>query len=160
MPQRTCTRSPKHRDAGSPGSQQGLRETRNDLLKEQSAPLAKHPKNCVLVYGKRQLVGVKDNTIYVFKHDNFAGYHAYSVGGKELCTRLPTARAWVAERLGTSVKRCPPSGDSPFQAWAREARASSESFSEGGAWERSGVRGWRHSGAPPGGSTSPARAGL
>jgi hypothetical protein len=72
------------------------------------------PQHCVLVPGKRQYVGVKSATIYVFKHDNFAGYHAYPICGRELCTRFPSVQAWVAEQLGTDVKRLSRSTDIPF----------------------------------------------
>ena len=109
------TGNPKHGDAGVPGSARGVRDTRNTLSPQESEALANDRNNCIVVPGKRQLVGVKNGTIYVFQHDNFAGYHAYPVSGKELCSRFPSVQGWVAEKLGTDHKRLSRSEDIPVK---------------------------------------------
>ena len=93
--------NPKHEQAGVGGR----RGTRLDLTVSEASLLLNDPAWCLVVPGKRQLVGVKDGRIYVFQEDGTGGYHAYPSTGNEVFTKYPTVASRVAALLGTDIKR-------------------------------------------------------
>jgi len=115
MTDRNYTGNPKHGDAGLHGGARGVRGTQNSLSPEEAQSLLNDPNNCIVIPGKRQRVGVENHTIYVFQHDNTTGYHAYPICGNELCSKYPSAQAWVATKLDTDVKRLSRSKEIPFR---------------------------------------------
>ena len=93
--------NPKHEGPGA----RGRKGTRLDLSPTEASQLLNDPIRCFEVPGKRQLVAVKDDKIYVFQDDGAGGYHAYPTTGNEVCTKYPAVAQRVASLLGTDVKR-------------------------------------------------------
>jgi hypothetical protein len=73
-----------------------------DLSETEAKRLLNDKRSCFPVHGKRQLVGVKDNKIYVFQDDNAGAYHAYRISGKECCSKYSSISRKIAELLGVN----------------------------------------------------------
>ena len=93
--------NPKHEKPGA-GGRKG---SKLDLSSREAEKLLNDRAHCFQVPGKRQLVAVKGNKIYVFQEDGTDGYHAYPVTGNEVCRKYSAVARKIAELLGTDVKR-------------------------------------------------------
>jgi len=93
--------NPKHELPGVGGR----RGTKLDLSPVEALQLLNDPLHCFEVPGKRQLVGVRNDKIYVFQDDGAGGYHAYPVTGNEVCTKFSGVASRIANLLGTNVQR-------------------------------------------------------
>ena len=93
--------NPKHETPGT----QGRKGSKLDLSPLEAERLLNDPLHCFEVPGKRQLVGVLNDKIYVFQEDGTGGYHAYPATGNEVYTKFPTIAARIASLLGMDIKR-------------------------------------------------------
>ena len=100
-PRRKYTPSPK-RDATVRSGRQG---TPMDLTAAEAEKLLNDPDDARHLPGKRQFLGIKNGKIYAFQDDNTGGYHGYPISGQEVTQKYPQLQKWVADKLGTTVKR-------------------------------------------------------
>lgn len=101
MVRRIYNSNPKHEVSGA----RGVKGSRLDLTADEASVLLNDATRCFEVPGKKQLVAVKDQKIYVFQPDGAGGYHAYPSTGNEIASRYPTIANRVAAMLGVDFKR-------------------------------------------------------
>jgi hypothetical protein len=93
--------NPKHEMPWTPG----CKGSKLDLSVAEATLLLNDPLHCVEVPGKRQLVAVKGNSIYVFQDDGTGGYHAYPITGQEVCANYPSIARQMAGMLRIGFKQ-------------------------------------------------------